>query len=96
MQLHDIPPSGLGQYDGTVRSYRVLPLKAVVDDRICDGYTYSVAFKTMRQCFAHPEMLLEDRKIGGWGIFLVKKNVDEVTYAYENGKNVLTIRKNIS
>ena len=43
-----------------------------------------------------PEMLLEDRKIGGWGIFLVKKNVDEVTYAYENGKNVLTIRKNIS
>jgi sigma-B regulation protein RsbU (phosphoserine phosphatase) len=40
-------------------------------------------------------MLLEDRKIGGWGIFLVKKNVDEVTYAYENGKNVLTIRKNI-
>ena len=48
--------------DGTVRSYRVLPLKAVVDDRICDGYTYSVAFKTMRQCFAHPEMLLEGYK----------------------------------
>ena len=37
----------------------------------------------------------EDRKIGGLGIFLVKKNMDEVSYAYENGKNVLTIKKSI-
>lgn len=43
-----------------------------------------------------PEESIEDRTIGGWGIFLVKKNVDEVTYAYEDEKNTLTIRKNIS
>jgi len=42
-----------------------------------------------------PDQSLENRTVGGWGIFLVKRNVDEVTYAYENEKNILTIRKNI-
>lgn len=32
---------------------------------------------------------------GGLGILLVKKSMDEVSYAYENGRNVLTIRKNM-
>ncbi len=35
----------------------------------------------------------EDRDIGGLGIFLVKKNVDEISYKYEDGKNILTIKK---
>ncbi len=39
---------------------------------------------------------VEERKIGGLGIFLVKKNMDSVTYAYENGRNVLTLKKRIS
>lgn len=37
----------------------------------------------------------EERRIGGLGVFLVKKNMDDVTYAYENGKNVLTISKKL-
>ena len=36
----------------------------------------------------------EDRKIGGLGIYMVKNSMDDVHYAYENGQNVLTIRKN--
>ena len=35
----------------------------------------------------------EERRIGGLGIFVVKKIMDEVHYRYENGKNILTIRK---
>ena len=35
----------------------------------------------------------EDREIGGLGIFLVKKNVDEISYKYENGQNILTVKK---
>ena len=31
----------------------------------------------------------------GWGIFLVRKNVDDISYEYKDGKNILTIRKNI-
>lgn len=36
---------------------------------------------------------LEDRQSGGLGIFLVKKLMDRVTYAFEGGDNVLTIYK---
>lgn len=43
-----------------------------------------------------PDQALEDRKIGGWGIFLVKKNVDEVNYNFAEGKNILTLRKKIN
>ena len=37
----------------------------------------------------------EDREIGGLGILMVKKSMDQVDYAYEDGKNILTIKKNI-
>ena len=36
---------------------------------------------------------VEDRQIGGLGVYMVKKSMDEVTYAYEDGQNILTIRK---
>jgi len=36
---------------------------------------------------------LAQRKIGGLGIFLVKKNMDDICYEYVNGSNVLTIIK---
>ena len=35
----------------------------------------------------------EKRGIGGLGVFMVKKSMDEVTYEYKDGKNHLTIRK---
>ncbi|MBR0167916.1 MAG: ATP-binding protein [Synergistaceae bacterium] len=35
----------------------------------------------------------EKREIGGLGIYLVKKNMDNISYEYEDGKNILTIRK---
>ncbi len=35
----------------------------------------------------------EDRKIGGLGIYIVKKSMDEVSYQYKNGQNQLTIVK---
>ena len=38
---------------------------------------------------------LEDREIGGMGILIVKKSMDAVSYEYKDGKNILTIKKNI-
>lgn len=35
----------------------------------------------------------KEQKIGGLGILIVKKSMDQVEYAYENGKNILTIKK---
>ena len=36
-----------------------------------------------------------EREIGGLGIFITKKTMDNVSYAYENGENVLTMVKKI-
>ena len=38
---------------------------------------------------------VEEREIGGLGIFITKKTMDTVTYAYENGENILTMVKKI-
>lgn len=37
----------------------------------------------------------QERGIGGLGIFMVKKMMDEVKYAYENDKNILTVTKKL-
>ena len=37
----------------------------------------------------------KDRKVGGLGVFMVKKIMDSVDYRFENGKNLLKIRKTI-
>ena len=37
----------------------------------------------------------EEREIGGLGIYMVKKSMDEITYTYKDGQNILQIRKNI-
>lgn len=33
------------------------------------------------------------REPGGWGVFFFKKLMDQVSYAYRDGKNQLTLRK---
>ena len=45
---------------------------------------------------ADPDLSLpvDERPSGGLGVFLVKKNMDDVKYAYRDGKNILTVRKN--
>lgn len=35
----------------------------------------------------------ERRQIGGLGIFMVKKSMDDMKYEYRDGKNILTIEK---
>lgn len=37
----------------------------------------------------------EERPIGGLGIYLVKKNMDDVRYQYVGGRNILTIQKKL-
>ena len=36
---------------------------------------------------------IEDRSIGGFGIFMVKNSMDDVNYEYRDGQNILTIKK---
>lgn len=40
-------------------------------------------------------LFAEERAIGGLGIFMVKKTMDEISYEYKDGKNILRIKKNM-
>lgn len=37
----------------------------------------------------------KDRKKGGLGIFMVKNSMDDMKYEYKDGKNILTLIKNL-
>ncbi|MBO4880389.1 MAG: anti-sigma factor antagonist [Firmicutes bacterium] len=37
----------------------------------------------------------DDREIGGLGIFMAKKLMDDVSYDYKDGQNILTLKKNL-
>ena len=37
----------------------------------------------------------DERQIGGLGIFMVKKSMDDMRYTYEDGQNILTIVKKL-
>ena len=46
---------------------------------------------------ADPDVTLaaKDRKIGGLGIFMTKKNMDNIEYEYREGHNILTLKKGL-
>ena len=46
---------------------------------------------------SEPDVTLsaEERQIGGLGIFIVKKTMDDVQYEYQNKKNTLTMKKKL-
>ncbi|MBO4526422.1 MAG: ATP-binding protein [Victivallales bacterium] len=64
---------------------------AVVISFIDNGIPYDPLAK------ADPNVSLpaDERQIGGLGIFMVKKSMDEINYEYKNGQNILTIKKHI-
>ena len=37
----------------------------------------------------------EERQIGGLGVFMTKKMTDDISYRYEDGKNILTLEKKL-
>ena len=52
-----------------------------------------VPFNPLEQQKPDTGLSWKNRRIGGLGIFLVRRKMDGVRYVYENGKNVLTIEK---
>lgn len=46
---------------------------------------------------ADPDITLsaEEREIGGLGIFLTKKVIDDISYEYKDGRNILTLKKEL-
>jgi anti-sigma regulatory factor (Ser/Thr protein kinase) len=64
---------------------------AVVITFIDNGVPYDPLAK------ADPDTTLsaEERDIGGLGIYMVKKSMDDIAYEYKDGQNILTIKKSL-
>ena len=54
-----------------------------------------VAFNPLEQEKPDTGLSWDKRRIGGLGIFLFRRKMDDVRYAYVDNKNVLTIEKKI-
>jgi len=52
-------------------------------------------FNPMKAEAPDVKCILEDRDVGGLGIFLIKKIMDQIDYKRENGKNILLLKKKI-
>ena len=50
-----------------------------------------VPFDPLKKSDPDITLSAENREIGGLGIFIAKKTMDEVFYSYENGENILTM-----
>ena len=81
---------GIGQ--ATVQVDVVEEPLSVVITFIDNGVPYDPLAKT------DPDTTLsaEEREIGGLGIFMVKKTMDDITYEYKDGQNILNIKKKLS
>ncbi len=75
--------------DVTVKMDFVEDNKAVVLSFIDDGIPYNPLEKE------EPDITLSvmKRAIGGLGILIVKKSVDDIKYEYKNNKNILKLKK---
>ena len=77
--------------DATVRVEVIdAPLSVIIT--FIDG---GVPYDPLTAADPDTSLSAEERSLGGLGIFMVKKSMDEITYRYENGSNILSIRKNL-
>ena len=67
-----------------------VPLSVIITF-IDNGIPYDPLKKT------DPDVTLsaDERELGGLGIYMVKKSMDEIVYEYKDGQNILKIKKNL-
>lgn len=78
--------------DATVRVEVVEDPMAVVITFIDKGIPYD----PLKKADPNTALSAEEREIGGLGIFMVKKSMDDITYEYKDGQNILKIKKNLN
>ena len=77
--------------DATVRVEVIQEPLSVVITFIDQG----VPFDPLKNEDPDTGLSAEERDVGGLGIFMVKKSMDEISYVYRDGKNILSIRKQL-
>ena len=72
---------------------------AVVEDPLSVVITFidnGIPYDPLKKEDPDITLSLEDRPVGGLGIYMVKKTMDDITYEYKDGKNILAIKKNLN
>ncbi len=82
---------GPGEGEATVRFHFQEETRTVSITLIDSG----IPFNPLSVAEPDTTSAAENRPIGGLGIFLVRKTMDDMAYEYRDGKNILTIRKKI-
>lgn len=86
--VHYAYPEGTGEV--------MLLLRAEEEERVLwlSLSDSGVPFNPLEEEAPDVSLSARERSIGGLGIFLVRKNTDEVSYEYCGGRNILTMKKN--
>ena len=70
----------------------------VLQEPVCVQLTFTdngVPFDPLAKKDPDVTLSIEELQIGGLGIFMVKKLMDDVQYEYRDGENILTLRKKL-
>ena len=78
--------------DATVRVEIIEDPMAVIITFIDNGVPYD----PLKQKDPDTTLPAEERELGGLGIYMVKKTMDDITYEYKDGKNILSIKKHLN
>lgn len=88
-----------------IASYAYAPKKgnAIVRVEVCEEpvsvsitfVDHGVPYDPLKKDDPDVTLSAEERGIGGLGIFMTKKIMDNITYEYKDGKNILTLEKNL-
>mgnify|MGYP003442767482 FL=1 len=70
----------------------------VIEDPLAVTITFidnGVPYDPLAKADPDTTLSAEEREIGGLGIYMVKKSMDDITYEYKDGQNILAIKKKI-
>jgi len=111
LEAHDCTMKAQMQIDvavdelfGNIAYYAYAPNEGDVTVRVdfnenCVSITFidsGMAYNPLEKDDPDITLSAEDRNVGGLGIFIVKNTMDDVSYRYEDGQNILTIVKTIA
>ena len=68
----------------------------VIEDPLAVTITFidnGVPYDPLAKADPDTTLSAEERDIGGLGIYMVKKSMDDITYEYKDGQNILAIKK---
>ena len=71
----------------------------VIEDPLAVTVTFidnGVPYDPLAKADPDTTLRAEEREIGGLGIYMVKKSMDEIAYEYKDGQNILKIKKRLN